>query len=141
MQAVGLIDAGAMLALLDADDGWHAVCAEAFRTMRLPLATTAAVLAELFHLLECHPRALDRAWGFLRCGAVTVLPIGDDDLPRTAALMRQYADRPMDFEDATLVRLAERESLNTVFSIDHADFETYRIDGRRRFRILPELRP
>lgn len=141
MHVAGLVDTGALLALLDADDGWHAACVAAFRTMRLPLATTAAVLAELFHLLGDHPRALERAWGFLRCGAVTMLPIVDDDLPRIAALMRQYADRPMDFADATLVRLAERESLNTVFSIDRADFETYRIDGRCRFRILPEARP
>ena len=51
--------------------------------------------------------------------------------------MAQYADRPMDLADATLVRLAERESLNTVFTIDHADFETYRIKGRTRFRIVP----
>jgi hypothetical protein len=29
----------------------------------------------------------------------------------------------MDFADATLVHLAERESLSTVFSIDHDDFE------------------
>jgi predicted nucleic acid-binding protein len=53
------------------------------------------------------------------------------------ALMRKYADRPMDFADATLVHLARREALSTVFTIDHDDFETYRIDGRRRFRIVP----
>ena len=51
--------------------------------------------------------------------------------------MKRYADRPMDFADATLVHLARRERLNTVFTIDHDDFETYRIDGRRRFRIVP----
>ena len=51
--------------------------------------------------------------------------------------MRKYADRPMDFADATLVHLAHRESLTTVFTIDHDDFETYRIGGRRRFRIVP----
>jgi predicted nucleic acid-binding protein len=51
--------------------------------------------------------------------------------------MKRYADRPMDFADATLVHLAGRERLNVVFTIDHNDFETYRIGGRRRFRILP----
>ena len=51
--------------------------------------------------------------------------------------MKRYADRPMDFADATLVHLARRESLNTVFTVDHDDFETYRIAGRRRFRIVP----
>jgi uncharacterized protein len=52
--------------------------------------------------------------------------------------MLRYTDRPMDFADATLVHLAERESLTTVFTVDHDDFETYRIAGRRRFRVVPE---
>ncbi len=51
--------------------------------------------------------------------------------------MSKYADRPMDFADATLVHLARRESLTTVFTIDGADFSTYRIDRRKRFRIVP----
>jgi len=52
--------------------------------------------------------------------------------------MDRYRDRPMDFADATLVHLAKREQLDTVFTIDHDDFETYRIDGRRPFRIIPQ---
>jgi predicted nucleic acid-binding protein len=51
--------------------------------------------------------------------------------------MKTYWDRPMDFADATLVRLAERESLSTVFTIDNDDFETYRINGRTKFRVFP----
>ena len=39
--------------------------------------------------------------------------------------MKRYPDRPMDFADATLVRLAQREGLTTVFTVDHDDFETY----------------
>jgi predicted nucleic acid-binding protein len=137
MPARGLIDTGAMLALLDADDRWHSRCAEAFTTLRLPLATSAAVLAELFHLLGDDRRDVAAGWGLVRSGAVTVLPIDDGDLADLDALMKRYADRPMDFADATLVHLAHRERLNTVFTVDHDDFETYRIDGGRRFRIVP----
>ncbi len=43
----------------------------------------------------------------------------------------------MDLTDAPLVHLAERESLKTVFTIDHNDFDTYRIGARGRFRIVP----
>ena len=43
----------------------------------------------------------------------------------------------MDFADATLVHLARRESLTTVFTIDHDAFESYWIDGRLRLRIVP----
>jgi hypothetical protein len=132
-----LVDTGALQALLDQDDRWHQRCAAAFATIRLPLATSAAVLAELFHLLGEDRRELAAAWGLLRSGAVTVLPIDDVDLPELEALMKRYAERPMAFADATLVLLARRERLNTVFTVDHDDFETYRIDGRKRFRIIP----
>lgn len=137
MQAAGLIDTGALLALLDADDAWHARCVEAFQELRYPLATTSAVLAELFHLLGSNPQAVTAAWRLIRSGAVTVLPITDDDTPHLEQLMVKYADRPMDLADATLVRLAQRETLNTIFTIDHDDFETYRIKGTSRFRIVP----
>jgi uncharacterized protein len=55
--------------------------------------------------------------------------------------MARYWDRPMDFADATLVYLAKRESLSTILTVDHADFETYLIEGRRRFRVLPVAQP
>lgn len=133
----GLVDTGAILALLDKDDRWHRRCVEAFSNLRLPLATSAAVLTELFHLLDT-PQEASAAWGFLRSGAVTVLPIDDSDLPDLEALMHRYHDRPMDFADATLVHLARREGLVTIFTVDHNDFETYRIEGKRRFRIVPD---
>jgi predicted nucleic acid-binding protein len=131
----GLIDTGAILALIDQRDRWHAACVDAYGSLRLPLATSAAVLTELFHMVRQHE--VSTAWSFIRSDAVNVLPIDDADLPALYELMRGYADRPMDFADATLVRLAEREALSTVFTIDHDDFETYRIAGKRKFRVVP----
>ena len=132
-----LADTGALLALLDRADTWHSACARAFRDLRLPLVTSGAVLAELFHLLGDGRREVTAAWKFLRSGAVSVLPINDADLPAIETLMIRYLDRPMDFADATLVHLAGRHSLHTVFTVDHDDFETYRLPGKRRFRIVP----
>ncbi len=40
--------------------------------------------------------------------------------------MEQYADRPMDFADASLVAAAEDLRLTRVFTIDRRDFLTYR---------------
>ena len=47
----------------------------------------------------------------------------------------------MDFADATLVHLAKRESISAILTIDHADFTTYRIEGKRQFKIFPLTRP
>ena len=137
MRAKGLIDTGAILALLKSEDLWHRRCREALDSLRLPLATTAAVCTELFHLLGHHPRAVAAAWAFLRSGSICILPITDTDSAELERLVKRYADRPMDFADATLVRLAERESLTTILTVDHDDFETYRIGAKRRFRIVP----
>lgn len=137
MRVKGLIDTGALIALLDHDDRWHPACADAFSSFFLPLLTSAAVLAELFHLVGDNPVEREAAWTLLRSGAVSVLPIDDTDMPALHALMKKYHDRPMDFADATLVHLARRESLQTILTIDFNDFETYRIDGRKHFRIFP----
>ena len=95
------------------------------------------MLTELFHLVGDNPREVELAWAFILSGAVTVFAISDQDLPDIESLMRKYHDRPMDFADATLVHLAQREAFSTVFTIDHDDFETYRVAGRKRLRILP----
>lgn len=51
--------------------------------------------------------------------------------------MTRYADRPMDFADATFVYLAKRESISTILTIDFSDFATYRIEGNRPLSVLP----
>jgi hypothetical protein len=86
-------------------------------------------------------RKLETTINFIRSGVLTIGTIGDGDLPNLMRLVKQYRDCPMDFADATLVHLAERESLNTILTVDFSDFETYRIEGRKRFRILPVSRP
>jgi predicted nucleic acid-binding protein len=141
MGANALIDTGAILALLDKTDRWHRVCVETFQQLRLPLVTSEAVLTELFHLVGDNRKEMEGAWKFIRSGALALAAIEHSELPQVHALMARYWDRPMDFADATLVYLAKRESLFTVFTVDHADFETYRIDGRRKFRVVPISRP
>lgn len=108
--ASGLIDTGPMVALIDRDDRWHRACVDALDALRLPLLTSTAVLTEAFHLLGDSARERAALWTFLRSGAVRVGEISDADLPVLDALMTKYANRAIDFADATLVHLAERGS-------------------------------
>jgi uncharacterized protein len=132
-----LIDTGGILALLDRRDRWHQACTVAFQQIRLPAISSEAVLTELFHLVGDNRRDVQAAWKFVRSGALTVSPILDQDFAELNDLMARYHDRPMDFADATLVHIAKRHALTQILTVDHDDFETYRIDGRRRFRIVP----
>ena len=130
MAVSALVDTGAILALLDRDDEWHRPCVEAFNATLLPLLTTEAVLTEVFHLTKRDARDIQGVWTLLRSGSVKLAAITDEELPEIHSLMTKYRDRPMDFADATLVYLAARESLSLILTVDHDDFETYRIGGR-----------
>jgi len=103
---------------------------------RLPLATTTAVLTELFHLLGDSPRDHAAAVRLLRSGGIQIDGISDADLPGIESLMARYRDRPMDFADAQ-VHVAERLKVSAILTVDHDDFETYRIASRKRFSISP----
>ena len=121
---------------MDVTERWHGACVAAYDQLRLPLATTSAVLAETFYF-TVKRNLRPRTWEFIRAAPIVIAPITNEELPSLEALMQRYADRPMDFADATLVHVAEREGLSTILTIDHDDFETYRIGRNAKFRILP----
>lgn len=136
-----LADTSAMLAILDRRDIWHVPCRNAFRQLSFPLLTSEAVLTELFHLADKSRIETKKVWRFVRSGAIVLGAIENAELPALHALMSRYADRPMDFADATLVHLANRESLSAILTVDQADFATYRLEGKKRFHVLPIERP
>jgi uncharacterized protein len=137
MRPSGLIDTSALVALVDTSDRWHPDCLEAATSLSHPLATTSAVLTEFFHFRGQPRHHLEAAWRLARSHSIKVLSIDDGDLPHLQRLMLKYADLPMDFADATLVRMAEREGLTTILTVDR-DFGVYRIGGRKAFRVLPK---
>jgi hypothetical protein len=51
-------------------------------------------------------------------------------------LRQTYRDLPMDFADAALVCVAERERITRMVTFDH-HFEIYRLPRRSRFTLLP----
>ena len=136
-----LVDTGAIVALLDRDDRWHQLCLDTFRQLRLPALTSEAVLTEVFHLIKRTSTDLEKVWKFLNQGAARIAPIENWELQQIEALMWKYQDCEMDFADATLVYLAERESISVVFTIDQGDFATYRIGAKGRFQIVPVGQP
>jgi len=89
------------------------------------------------YLLGFSSKAQDGLGSLLEGGVVKILQLDGTDLPRMRELMRKYRDLPMDLSDAGLVRVAERERISRVFTIDRRDFELYRSRGVRRFTIIP----
>lgn len=132
-----LVDAGPLVSLIDADDAHHAVCVETLRTLRDPLVTVWPAFTEAMYLLGETWRGQRALWSRLETGALTLVPLDVADAPRMRELMEKYRDLPMDLADAALVRVAERESLTRIFTLDRRHFSIYRPGRRRRFGILP----
>ena len=132
-----LIDAGPLVAIIDADDQYHSKCVSALKTLREPLATVWPPLTEAMYLLADMPRAQDTLWEMLERGAVQLLSLYPADIPRIRELMAKYADRSMDLADAALVRVAEREGIRKIFTTDRKDFSVYRLHNRIRPVLLP----
>jgi predicted nucleic acid-binding protein len=130
-----LVDAGALIALLDRDDRHHARCVAALKRIRQPLATVWPAVTEAMHLLADVPGAAEALLDLLLDGGVELLTVETAGLRRVGQLMTKYRDRPMDFADAVLVHAAERDGLTTILSFD-ADFSVYRLPGRARFVVI-----
>ena len=133
-----LLDTGAFVALLDASEGSHERCVGFFKDCRGKLLTTEPVLTETLYLLNSTINAQKNCVEFiLRSGAVLV-PQSNESLTRAIVLMDKYKDIPMDFADATLVVLAEEMGIDEVFTLDKRGFSSYRINGKKVFKLWPE---
>ncbi len=132
-----LVDAGPLVAFVDAAEPLHAKCVAALRAESARLLTVWPAVTEACHLLQEVPRGAEAVLDMIGTGVVILARLEGDDTSRMADLMRRYADLPMDLADAALVRVAEREGLTRILTLDRKDFQVYRIGRAGRFTILP----
>ena len=135
-----LVDAGPLVAVLDESDGDHQRCVSILKRLSDPMITTWPVVTEAMYLLGQTQNPLDSQEALLAMldrQLVLVVELRREDLPRLRALIRKYRDLPMDLADATLVRVAEREAVRQVFTLDKRDFQVYRVGRRETLTIIP----
>ena len=132
-----LVDAGPLIAMIDRSDPWHDPCREALKTMSVPLLTIWPALTEAMYLLGASWPAQQALLDYVTEGSLKLLPLDEADVPRIRDLMRKYRDLPMDLADAALVRVAERERISRIFTVDRRDFSVYRPSRIGRFHIVP----
>jgi predicted nucleic acid-binding protein len=132
-----LVDAGPLVALLDRGDPEHEACVATLKTLRDALITVWPAFTEAMYLLRGSWQGQRALWSRLETDALALARLDESDAPRMRELMEKYRDLPMDLADAALVRVAERESLTYIFTLDRTHFATYRAGRRRRFSVVP----
>ncbi|HTL02886.1 MAG TPA: hypothetical protein VL243_11685 [Vicinamibacterales bacterium] len=135
MHAV-LVDAGPLVALLDRGDAHHGECLAALRRIRDPLVTVWPALTEAMYLLSFSWAAQLALWDMVETRTLSLAPLDELDVPRLRSLMIKYRDLPMDLADAALVRIAEREKLSNIFTLDRRHFRLYRPAGIGQFSLI-----
>jgi predicted nucleic acid-binding protein len=135
MAGIVLVDTGFVVALLSRRDTHHRWAVAQAARRGPPWRTCEAVLSEAFHLLGA--RGAFALSALLR--RRTVVPAFDvaADLDAVLRLMQKYANVPMGFADACLVRMTETSADPIVLTTD-ADFGVYRRHSRN---VVPCVTP
>lgn len=128
MAGTVLVDAGFLAAFIVARDNNHAWAVAQPHRFPPPWFTCDAVLSEAFHAIG--PRAASPIASLVRHGALVASFHLSDSADEILSLMTKYADVPMSFADACLVRMTEVMPDPTLLTTD-ADFRIYRRHERK----------
>ena len=131
-----LVDTGPLVGWINGRDQWHGWSVEAMESLRPPLITCEAVIAEAVWHLRASRNAIDQLYAMVDSGALRVVAILPDHTSHVRALCAKYAQ--MDHCDAAVVRLSEMFPRARVLTTDVEHFSVYR---RFRNRPIPLLHP
>lgn len=132
-------DSGALYALVDASDGWHARVVRWWEQNRKPVILPVSVLPEVCHLLQTRLGA-EAELAFVRSlaeGELQAESLEPDDVDRSIAVMEQYSDFPLGFVDASVIAVAERVEARDVLTTDRRHFSVVRPRHVRGFTLVP----
>lgn len=132
-----LIDTGPIVAIFSQRDHYHRVCVEQLKQLRPPLLTCWPVVTEVAWLLRSQPAVLETFYAAFDGGLFQILDISSSELPEIGKIQARYAKLGLQLADAALIHLARRESIDTVFTLDHRDFSIVRTRGRAVLNLIP----
>ncbi len=134
-----LVDTGPLVAILLRSDEHHETCVNALRSLPGALFSCWPVITEAAWLLRSDQNAVQQLLRSVGEGFPLLFPLLESDAGKIADVMSKYDDLKPQLADAALVYLAQREGIDTVFTLDRRDFSVYRRSNKSGFRILPEV--
>ena len=131
-----IFDTGPLVAWFCPRDEHHEWARRTFAQIPAGGFVCEAVLAEVCHLVAKEGVARGKVIEFVERGGLTMFPLGGE-LSAIRALLEGYADAPMDFADACVVRLSELHEEARVCTTD-GHFRFFRSKGAT---IIPLIAP
>jgi len=75
--------------------------------------------------------------GSIQSGILELAELSWSEAGRIAEILEQYESLRPQFADAALVYLANREDIDTIFTLDRRDFSVYRTARKKPFQLIP----
>jgi uncharacterized protein len=132
-----LLDTGPLVAILFEPDAQHEICTETLRRIRAPLLTCWPVITEAAWLLRASPHVVEKLLASFNGQPLYLARLDESDLDGIASILSKYSDLGLQVADASLVHLANREAIDTVFTLDRRDFSIVRLPRGRKLRLIP----
>lgn len=132
-----LLDAGPLVALLDPRDHYHRWAATRWVEIDPPLLTCEAALTEACFLIAKSRGSSAAVIELVSRRAISIPFHVQEEARAVATLMQRYANVPMSFADACLVRMAEQHAESEILTLDR-HFTVYRRHGRQ---MIPTIMP
>ena len=125
------------MAILSESDEHHLACVGQLRRIEGPLLTCWPVITEAAWLLRTHPAAVATILSSFDGRPFGLASLGEADLPGIAAILARYRDLDIQLADASLVHVARREKIDTVFTLDRRGFGVLRLANGKKFHLIP----
>jgi len=138
MISIAIVDSGPLIAAANAADPAHQSCVDALKTSGLHLVIPALCVAEAAYLIQQHQGPQVEAQFLRALAGFDVQAPTDEDWPRIADLVAEYADFPLGGTDASVVATGERLGTDLLITLDRRHFSAVRPLHRERFRLIPE---
>ena len=134
-----LLDTGILYALVDQGDKWHFPATESIATYTGTILVPAPVVGETCYLVARSggTRAVARFLRFLVQSNWQICDPTETDYVQVVDILEQYADSRIDFVDTIVMAIAERLSIQKVFTVDRRDFRIYRPRHCKFLELLP----
>jgi predicted nucleic acid-binding protein len=129
-----IVDTGFLVALYIRRDKLHSHALNFLQQNQQSLVTTAAVIVESCYFLDAKAKVALLNW--IQRGGVEVVDIPIVAYSEIAQTIEKYADHDIDFTDATLIWLANKNQQRQILTVDKNDFSAFRLKNNKWFDLL-----
>ncbi|MBG1239853.1 type II toxin-antitoxin system VapC family toxin [Nostoc sp. NZL] len=134
-----ILDTSFLFALTDKSDRNHSRVFNVAKTLSEQLILPTSVLPEVCYLISSRlgHQVMRHFLVELAASDIRLESIYFEDLERINEILEEYADSQLNFTDATIIALAERDNITRILTLDRRDFGLVRPRHCDYFELLP----